>query len=468
MFQLKQFQAQSQGPSVSVTEVATPASQDAQNSHSLVTPQRPNPIQSKEISIAANGHTNATVPVPEVIYRQQPAELASQSSNAYLGLQSSIATQQERPNRDEHPGEMQQLRHQMAGAVANTGELQQQLQSHADTIAVLVGEKSNLAASLAKFQSLAREKIGEVEELQGRLNASRHRVQALQLDETAAREAAQKVEHAKQALYTELETAEDALKAKQRENDDLRDTVAELQELLSVRKEQQTEAQKLLEQTQYKLAVADQLRVDNADAGTEASLQSSQRRIEELELALDRLTAERDQSGEQYQAYVQKLTADNGRLAEQLNDYAEQNASLVAREASLVQHMGELERQMQQQIARQSSKRSSEDVEAATLAITDKLAVVNAQNEELLQTNEKQARELRSLLEQHIAIEEHIAQLKEELEQAKSDQPDAKSLLETMHGDKLTASRAVTQNVQLKQQLDELQKAFVQLVGFAG
>lgn len=48
----------------------------------------------------------------------------------------------------------------------------------------------------------------------------------------------------------------------------------------------------------------------------------------------------------------------------------------------------------------------------------------------------------------------------------KSDQPDVKSLNASMESDKVAASRAVSQNIELKQQLEEIQQAFVQLVSF--
>jgi len=44
-----------------------------------------------------------------------------------------------------------------------------------------------------------------------------------------------------------------------------------------------------------------------------------------------------------------------------------------------------------------------------------------------------------------------------------AEQPDQTKLLATMESDKVAASRALTQNVEMKNQLDELQQRFVQL-----
>lgn len=59
--------------------------------------------------------------------------------------------------------------------------------------------------------------------------------------------------------------------------------------------------------------------------------------------------------------------------------------------------------------------------------------------------------------------EAELEQLKDHLENITSEQPDKTKLLATMESDKVAASRALTQNVELKKQLDELELRFVQL-----
>lgn len=50
------------------------------------------------------------------------------------------------------------------------------------------------------------------------------------------------------------------------------------------------------------------------------------------------------------------------------------------------------------------------------------------------------------------------------LERLQSETPDATNLLASIESDKIAASRAMAQNQELKMQLEEIQKAFVQLV----
>lgn len=59
---------------------------------------------------------------------------------------------------------------------------------------------------------------------------------------------------------------------------------------------------------------------------------------------------------------------------------------------------------------------------------------------------------------------EEVIQLEEEINRLQSNQPDNVKLLATIESDKVAASRAVTQNAELKKQLEEMQQAFIQMV----
>lgn len=57
-----------------------------------------------------------------------------------------------------------------------------------------------------------------------------------------------------------------------------------------------------------------------------------------------------------------------------------------------------------------------------------------------------------------------LSDLESTLERIQSERPDSKSLIASIESDKIAASRAMSQNQDLKQQLEEMQKAFVQVV----
>lgn len=54
--------------------------------------------------------------------------------------------------------------------------------------------------------------------------------------------------------------------------------------------------------------------------------------------------------------------------------------------------------------------------------------------------------------------------LEDKLERLSGEVPDAKLLQAAMESDKVAAARAISQNTQLKEQLHELQNAFIKLV----
>lgn len=59
-----------------------------------------------------------------------------------------------------------------------------------------------------------------------------------------------------------------------------------------------------------------------------------------------------------------------------------------------------------------------------------------------------------------------IDRLELTIERIRTESPDATNLLATIESDKVAASRAVSQNQDLKSQLDEIQKAYIQLVWY--
>lgn len=59
--------------------------------------------------------------------------------------------------------------------------------------------------------------------------------------------------------------------------------------------------------------------------------------------------------------------------------------------------------------------------------------------------------------------EDALNELQQELQRLQTEQPDLVKLMATIESDKVAASRALSQNVEMKQQLDELQQHFIQL-----
>lgn len=70
-------------------------------------------------------------------------------------------------------------------------------------------------------------------------------------------------------------------------------------------------------------------------------------------------------------------------------------------------------------------------------------------------------------LEQQIVEKDtKLAELSAEIEKLKDECPNTSGVLATMESDKLAASKSMTQNQELRKQLDEIQRAYIQVVRF--
>lgn len=58
-----------------------------------------------------------------------------------------------------------------------------------------------------------------------------------------------------------------------------------------------------------------------------------------------------------------------------------------------------------------------------------------------------------------------LTDIESELERLRTERPDTSNILATMESDKVAASRAMAQNQELRKQLEEMQQAYVQVVG---
>lgn len=69
-----------------------------------------------------------------------------------------------------------------------------------------------------------------------------------------------------------------------------------------------------------------------------------------------------------------------------------------------------------------------------------------------------------ALQQQLLEKEAKLSDIESELERLRAERPDTSNLLATIESDKVAASRAMAQNQDLRQQLEEMQQAYVQVV----
>lgn len=351
--------------------------------------------------------------------------------------------------------------------------LKMQLDAHAQTIGILVGEKAELTAALTKYQSLAHSNASEVEELQGRLNASRHRVSVLERDIGNMKSSHEKYDTTQQKLCDELEQCQEEIKKFKKIVTDSTEEIAELKRNSTLKSEKIGSLEQELKKRSSELELS-KLRVEQLSIGdavpSEGQLEKLtaeklffEQKTQELEGVVQQLNAEREQSGQQYQNYVQQLNQEISKLAQQLQEYVAENERLSKREQALVKHVGELERQIQQQFNKQ---KKSADTSATAEEIDSLKSKCTALEEEKAQSEIQRQSHLQQISSLQLQLQEKIALLSETettMERIQSERPDSKNLIASIESDKIAASRAMSQNQDLKQQLEEMQRAFVQV-----
>jgi hypothetical protein len=136
------------------------------------------------------------------------------------------------------------------------------------------------------------------------------------------------------------------------------------------------------------------------------------------------------------------------------------------REQGLVRHVSELEKQLQQ-LQQNQKRRDSSPKQLKDLSVVQELeAKLEAAERKRLALEDKLDGQLQENQNIQKALNERdcrIGELEFMLERYESDQPDKDKLLAAMESDKVAASLAVSQNQQLKVQLEELQDGFVKL-----
>uniref|UniRef100_A0A182Y707 Golgin subfamily A conserved domain-containing protein n=1 Tax=Anopheles stephensi TaxID=30069 RepID=A0A182Y707_ANOST len=374
------------------------------------------------------------------------------------------------------------------------GPLQEQLQMQIQAVGVLVGEKAELTASLSKCKSLLQERSAETNELQNRLKEANATVQKLQGELAEVASSGQRYEQLEQTIASQVGEYQREAERFRKLYEDLQEDIAELRQKLTVRNEEYQSVQQSLEQTRSELGLAkiriDQLTTDDGqdynakiESLTQQNLIKAQQ-IKDLQEVIKQIGSERDQSSQQYQNYVLHLNKEISNLAEKIQELTDENNRLSKSEETAVRFANELERQIQQQMQKQQSvydaqqdakvesspgddaklREDHERLKAELETLRSNYDKLNREKEELMNGNVSKEEQQKTDYETQVKeYEEQIAQLQLTVERLQLDKPDVAKLLAEIESGRVGASRAVTQNQELKYQLEEMQRAFVQI-----
>ncbi|CAF0985360.1 unnamed protein product, partial [Didymodactylos carnosus] len=352
----------------------------------------------------------------------------------------------------------------------------EQLEIHIQTIGILVAEKTDIQAKLTQsFKQLER-KQSELDELQGRLKASRERVQELEKTVQNSTSNVQKREMAAK----EYEKENDRLKLENiRQSqaiEDLKQNSEELNNKLSIKlhnieqmnadilqmktKLEQSEIRSHQFQSNNDTTVTD--RYEQQTEELKHTIQLKTNEADALLSTVNQLRTDKEQMQMQYQQYSNNLQRQMQELTDQLNELS-RSKNVLENEHEAMKQSYEIKihelQTNQAQIIENTDSGHNKQLEMLKLENNQLTVTINEwmQSYESMRANSEQ---LYKLLSER---DEKIAKLESTIDKTSENVVDHGKLLETMQSDKMALSRAMAQNKQLKEQFEELQEGFIKL-----
>ncbi|XP_037374364.1 LOW QUALITY PROTEIN: golgin subfamily A member 2-like [Talpa occidentalis] len=235
--------------------------------------------------------------------------------------------------------------------VREQGALREQLQSHIQTIGILVSEKTELRAALADAQQAARQKAGESEELVGRLQSACLHVGELECMLSAVSTHRRQSDQHNKELIQERDALKLELSENKKANEDLQQCHSELEERLRLLLEEKDTMQARLEDLEKKLEMSELL---------SKQVEEKHQEVQELQQQQDQYFGHLHQYMTAYQQHVvayQQLANERDVLQKQVL----LNTQLVHQ----MQHEQE-QKKMEVELARQELQETQGRLEAAS------------------------------------------------------------------------------------------------------
>ncbi|XP_032590268.1 golgin subfamily A member 2 isoform X2 [Drosophila grimshawi] len=338
--------------------------------------------------------------------------------------------------------------------------------SNLQAIQVLIAEKGQLNTELTKSRHLCRERQLELEELRTEQGQTLQRLEQVQQHCQEQQRSVEQQRNQNAELQHNLALANAQIEDQQTHLGELQAQLGQLNARQDELQQQLADKSNELEMAQLKIRqLSDESHV-NTDNRVETLTQTQymyEQQIRDLQQMVSQLTQDKEQAAVQYQSYVANLKERNSELSDEC-------AQLKERERQLIEHVSGLERDIQKNLALQAqykdaAKEASQpkpEQPESTAPSAELVALQERISDMEFERHEFQLK-IKSQDDQLQLKEEKLSELQLELQRLQTNQPDQIKLLATMESDKVAASRAVSQNVDMKQQLDELEQRFVQL-----
>lgn len=378
-----------------------------------------------------------------------------------------LEEQQNRETLDQLGKEKEECEQKIAN---ERGSLRKQLQVHIQTIGILVSEKSELQSALYHTQHAVRKREGMAEEFAGRLQSSQQRIKELERMVSTLSTQQKQATRQKDELTKDRDTLTVELVKRNCIIDDLKQQKSELEEKLRVLVTEKSTMQTGIEEQQKKLEMSELLLQQFSRPETpDDSRQQLQQALDEqaqletyvgqLQDSLKQLQVERDQ-------YAANIKEENAIWCRRMQQMTEKMRKLSDEKDHSMNQVRELEAslaELRSQIAAPPPKKPpaglsemEQQLKAETEQLQKELESLAGQLQAQVQDNEGLSRLNREQEQRLLELERAAESWDQQTEQQKQ-------ILENMQNDRVTISRALSQNRELKEQLAELQNGFVRL-----
>ncbi|PKK24263.1 golgin A2, partial [Columba livia] len=351
--------------------------------------------------------------------------------------------------------------------------LREQLQVHIQTIGILVSEKSELQTALGHTQQAARQKSGEAESLAARLHSSRQRVSELERTLSSISMQQKQSEKHNKELVKERDNLKLELYKRTKSSEEIKQQNSELSEKVHSLVSQNSAMKLDMEDLHKKLEMAElMIQQFSSQAGSLDANQQMQMALEEkaslethiaqLSESLHQLQAERDR-------YVEKLKEEQSIWQQRVQLLSEQVHTMAQEKEQHMAQIRELEANVTELLSKSAVKPM--DIEPSPpagpteteLSLQEEIQRLQQEKDQLHGQYQAQVRDNEQLSHLNREQEERLLELEKAVQRYNEESLDRQRILEDMQSDKVTISRALSQNRELKEQLAELQNGFVKL-----
>jgi len=349
--------------------------------------------------------------------------------------------------------------------------LKEQLEVHIQTIGILVSEKSELQSNITTIQKKLSNKDGEFLELNNQLNGARQRLVEMEKAMVQLKANQNQLQLINREVIQERDRFSEQLYGVNHAKDDLELQNSELQTKLRSKVDECSLLLNQVNELHVKLQKGDlmihQLSSSSIDPKVIDTWHNEKeellKTINEQKDIIHRLVSDKAELSQKYNDIEGHYDMQIEQLKNQINLLESEKLQLIERTQNLSISLDNLQDDLEKQASVEMNNTSQSVNKVDDTKSSQEIMELKNDKTTLEQELDVQITENRRLGRVIFEQNEKIEELKLSMNDLTSESVDKSSLLTQLQSDKETISRALQQNKQLKEQLEELQEGFVKM-----